>query len=152
MARSSLGTPVTHTFLGVDLMDSKWKVVVAGPQALALDQNARPGGAAVQAHAAPDPSSTFAPCSNRPDHGTESAVRLTSREMDVLQALAHGYTYVQTGEWLGMSVNTVASHVKNLYRKLEVHSGRAAVRRAFELCLLGDGEGAFPRLSGLDTE
>ena len=125
-------------------MNSKWKVVVAGPQALALDQNARGGGATVQALPAPDTSSTFAPCSNRPGHRTKSAVRLTSREMDVLQALAHGYTYVQAGDWLGMSVNTVASHVKNLYRKLEVHSGRAAVRRAFELCLLGDGESAFP--------
>ena len=124
-------------------MNSKWKVVVAEPQALALDQNAQRGGAAVQALPAPDPNSTFAPCPNRPAQPTESAVRLTSREMDVLEALAHGYTYVQAGDWLGMSVNTVASHVKNLYRKLEVHSGRAAVRRAFELCLLGDGESAF---------
>jgi len=133
-------------------MNTKWKVVVPGAQALAPDQNARRGAGAVQALPAPDPSSTFAPCSNRPERQSESAVRLTSREMDVLQALAHGYTYVEAGDSLGMSVNTVASHVKNLYRKLEVHSGRAAVRRAFELCLLGDGESAFARLGGLETK
>jgi DNA-binding NarL/FixJ family response regulator len=42
-------------------------------------------------------------------------------------------------ERLGVSANTVASHVKNIYRKLEVHSGRAAVWRALELRLLGAG-------------
>jgi len=67
----------------------------------------------------------------------DTTIRLTTREIDVLQLLAAGHTYTQVSERLGVSANTVASHVKNIYRKLEVHSGRAAVWRALELRLLG---------------
>jgi len=65
------------------------------------------------------------------DHQTDDA-------RDRRAALAAGHTYTQVGERLGVSANTVASHVKNIYRKLEVHSGRAAVWRALELRLLGE--------------
>jgi len=68
----------------------------------------------------------------------DTTIKLTTRETDVLQLLAAGHTYTQVGERLGVSANTVASHVKNIYRKLEVHSGRAAVWRALELRLLGE--------------
>lgn len=61
---------------------------------------------------------------------------LTCREMEVLQLLARGCTYTQVGDRLRMSVHTVESHVKNVYRKLNVHSARAAVWRATELRLL----------------
>jgi len=64
------------------------------------------------------------------------AVCLTPREGEVLRALARGRTYVQVADELGVSLNTVASHVKNLYRKLGVRSARAAVWRGFELRLL----------------
>lgn len=70
----------------------------------------------------------------------EADVRLTAREADVLRLLARGCTYVQVGDRLELSVNTVATHVKNIYRKLEVRSARAAVWRAFELRLLGEAE------------
>lgn len=69
-----------------------------------------------------------------------TTIRLTARETDVLQLLAEGCTYTQVSDRLGVSANTVASHVKNIYRKLEVHSGRAAVWRAVELRLLGEPE------------
>lgn len=69
-----------------------------------------------------------------------TAVNLTAREADVLRLLARGCTYVQVGDRLELSVNTVATHVKNIYRKLGVRSARAAVWRASELRLLGDSE------------
>ena len=62
--------------------------------------------------------------------------KLTAREAQVVHLLAIGCTYVQIGDRLGVSAHTVASHIKNLYRKLEAHSGRMAVMRAMQLRLL----------------
>lgn len=59
--------------------------------------------------------------------------RLTAREAEVVRLLAIGCTYVQIGDRLGVSAHTVATHIKNLYRKLEAHSGRMAVMRAMQL-------------------
>lgn len=61
---------------------------------------------------------------------------LTLREADVVRLLASGCTYEQIGTRLGISAHTVASHIKNTYRKLEVHCAAAAVMRAVELNLL----------------
>ena len=63
-------------------------------------------------------------------------VRLTQREAEVLRLIARGCTYVQVADRLGMSAHTVGSHIKNAYRKLEVHSAAAAVMRAIELRLI----------------
>jgi len=67
-------------------------------------------------------------------------VRLTGRETEVLRLIARGCTYSQVADRLGMSAHTVASHIKNAYRKLEVHCAAAAVMRAVELQLLGGFE------------
>lgn len=64
---------------------------------------------------------------------------LTLREADVVRLLARGCTYAQIAERLGISAHTVASHIKNAYRKLEVHCAAAAVMRAVELRVLGEG-------------
>ncbi len=63
---------------------------------------------------------------------------LTLREADVVRLLADGCSYSQIAERLGISAHTVASHIKNAYRKLEVHCAAAAVMRAIELQLLGE--------------
>jgi DNA-binding CsgD family transcriptional regulator len=62
---------------------------------------------------------------------------LTLREADVLRLVATGRTYAEIGVQLGISAHTVASHIKNAYRKLEVHCAAAAVMRAVELQVLG---------------
>jgi len=64
---------------------------------------------------------------------------LTPREIQVLHHLSRGLSYSQVGTELGVSLNTVTSHVKNAYRKLDVHTAAAAVMRAVELQLLGRG-------------
>lgn len=64
---------------------------------------------------------------------------LTTREVDVLGLLAKGCSYAAIGERLGISAHTVASHVKNAYRKLDVHCAAAAVMRAVELRALSPG-------------
>jgi len=62
---------------------------------------------------------------------------LSPREVEVLQHLARGLSYARVGIALGVSSNTVTSHVKSAYRKLDVHTAAAAVMRAVELRLIG---------------
>lgn len=52
----------------------------------------------------------------------------------VLGSLARGYTYGEIATQLGLSAHTVGTHIKNIYRKLEVSSRAEAV---FEACQLG---------------
>jgi LuxR family maltose regulon positive regulatory protein len=63
-------------------------------------------------------------------------VALTPREAAVLQLIAQGCTYSQAAERLGISIHTVADHVKSAYRKLGVRSAAAAVMRAVDLQLI----------------
>ena len=61
--------------------------------------------------------------------------QLTPREVEVLRLFASGCSYWQAAAQLGISPHTVVSHVKNAYRKLEVHCAAAAVMRAIQLRL-----------------
>jgi len=64
---------------------------------------------------------------------------LTLREVEVLWLIARGCTYECAALRLGISVHTVAAHIKNIYRKLDVHTAGAAVMRAIELRQLDTG-------------
>ena len=55
---------------------------------------------------------------------------LTERETDVLRRLAEGRSYALAASDLGISESTVRTHVRAIYRKLQVHSVAAAVRLA----------------------
>jgi LuxR family maltose regulon positive regulatory protein len=61
---------------------------------------------------------------------------LTEREQEVLALLAENCTYPQMAEKLVISINTVRSHVRHIYRKLAVRRRGQAIRRAQELGLL----------------
>ena len=65
-------------------------------------------------------------------------MELSPREAEVLSLLAYGCSYSRIGDRLGVSINTVTTHIKNIYRKLEVHCAAAAVRRGIELHLGSD--------------
>jgi DNA-binding NarL/FixJ family response regulator len=55
---------------------------------------------------------------------------LTPREQQVLSEMVDGYTQKEIGQRLGVSPHTVNSHVQNIYEKLHVNSGNAAVAKA----------------------
>jgi DNA-binding CsgD family transcriptional regulator len=67
----------------------------------------------------------------KPKKRKTAMFKLTLREREVLRLLAAGFTYAQVARSLGISLHTVGSHIKNLYRKLDVHNAAAAVSRAF---------------------
>ena len=66
----------------------------------------------------------------------QTAPSLTKREMEVLKAVAKGLTYIEIADLLSMSPNTVTSHIKHIYRKLEVRSRSEAVFEAVQLGLI----------------
>lgn len=57
---------------------------------------------------------------------------LTRREAQVLQHLASGDMYEEISASLGITLGTLQSHVKSLYRKLDVHSRSEATFRSRE--------------------
>jgi LuxR family maltose regulon positive regulatory protein len=61
---------------------------------------------------------------------------LSERELQVLRLLDTHLSSTQIAEQLYISANTVRYHIKNVYRKLDVHSRSDAVERAEELGLL----------------
>jgi len=61
---------------------------------------------------------------------------ITRREGEVLTFLAEGMTNKQIARALGMSPNTVKTHLSKLFEKLEVQRRTQAVLRARELSLL----------------
>lgn len=63
--------------------------------------------------------------------GTEpTRLDLTEREQQVLRCLVDGCKYKGVAEKLGIGVETVRTHIRSVYSKLQVHSVSAAVREA----------------------
>lgn len=57
-------------------------------------------------------------------------LNLTDRERDVLRGLVDGLSYKQVADRLSISQNTVRTHIRGLYRKLQVQNVAEAVSRA----------------------
>jgi len=55
---------------------------------------------------------------------------LTPREVEILRMIARGFSYTETAGLLGISAQTVHTHLKRIYRKLAVHSKTEAVFEA----------------------
>lgn len=66
-----------------------------------------------------------------PTEGDNSAqVDLTQRELQVINQVARGFTLSEVAEQIGISRHTVATHVKHIYRKLQVTNQAEAVYEA----------------------
>ena len=55
---------------------------------------------------------------------------LTHQEVELLKLLVDGHLYKTAAEKLGITLNTVSFHLKNIYTKLQVHSKSEAVAKA----------------------
>jgi DNA-binding NarL/FixJ family response regulator len=68
--------------------------------------------------------------------GAVRAAGLSAKELAVLEGVAEGLSNREIAQRLWLSVETVKSHLSNIYRKLDVTSRTAATRVAYERQLL----------------
>ena len=61
---------------------------------------------------------------------------ITERELQVLRLVAKGFSYGEIAGLLNLSVHTVTTHIKQIYRKLAVRSRGEAVYEALQLGLI----------------
>ena len=71
-----------------------------------------------------------------PDQNNVEALGLSKREMEVLQYLAQGHSNQEIADQLFVSLNTIKTHLNNLYVKLDVNRRTQAVVKARELQLI----------------
>lgn len=64
---------------------------------------------------------------------------LSEREFEVLNLLSRGFSNAECAEVLTVSANTIGTHVKNIYRKLEVNSRAEALFEASSQGFLARG-------------
>jgi DNA-binding NarL/FixJ family response regulator len=56
---------------------------------------------------------------------------LTAREKEIVAGLVDGLSYKMIAANLGITVATIKTHAKNIYRKLQVHSKSEIVAKSF---------------------
>jgi DNA-binding NarL/FixJ family response regulator len=61
------------------------------------------------------------------DKPASDVERLTPREQELLELLAKGYSYKELSDKLGITINTVRTHLQHIYEKLHVQSRTQAV-------------------------
>ena len=57
-------------------------------------------------------------------------IKLTTREVEVLEQLSKGLKYNAIADNLFLSVGTIRKHVENIYSKLQVHNKLEAIQKA----------------------
>ena len=57
-------------------------------------------------------------------------IKLTTREIEVLEHLSKGLKYNLIADNLFLSVGTVRKHIENIYTKLQVHNKLEAIQKA----------------------
>jgi len=94
-------------------------------QILAAIEEAHRGGSPMSSHIARMVVQTF----REPLPGRQNEEKLTPREQEILGLLARGYRSKEAAAELGISAQTVQTHVRNIYEKLHVRSRAEAVAK-----------------------
>lgn len=92
------------------------------------------GGSPMSSHIARQVIKTFQDKSTIPINNPQ--YDLTDREKEVLRALTNGNNYQEIADNLSISVDTVRHHIRNIYKKLHVHSQAQAVVKALKKKLI----------------
>lgn len=66
----------------------------------------------------------------RPEPGSKESFDLSIREKEILTCLVKGMSYKMIADSCFISIETVNVHIKNIYKKLHVHSKSEAVAKA----------------------
>jgi len=61
---------------------------------------------------------------------------ISKRELEVLQLMSEGFSNQEIAEKLFVSLNTVKTHISNLFLKLEVKRRTQAIQRSKELMII----------------
>ena len=69
---------------------------------------------------------------NQKQKASEEYNALTEREKEILAELVNGKSYKMIAEAIGITFQTVKTHLKNIYDKLHVHSQSEAVAKAIK--------------------
>jgi len=70
-------------------------------------------------------------------HASSGLQDLTKRELEILRLMGRGKSGGEMGELLGISENTLKTHTRKLFKKLDVNSRAEAVAAARRLHLIG---------------
>lgn len=65
-----------------------------------------------------------------PRQNPYSTIQLTAKEKETLRQIGRGHSYAQIATLMGVSMSTIQTHVRSLYRKLGAHSKMQAVLKA----------------------
>jgi DNA-binding NarL/FixJ family response regulator len=67
---------------------------------------------------------------------TETEIRLSDRQLEVLQLVAEGYSNREAARTLEISENTIKTHLKQIFRLFNVKTRAACIRRAQQIGLI----------------
>lgn len=68
---------------------------------------------------------------NRINKPNKEIVNLSTREKEIIDLLAKGFRYKEIAAQLFLSVETVRTHIRNIYDKLQVQSRTEAINKVF---------------------
>lgn len=118
--------------------DSLFKALCAGATGYLL-KDARPAELVEAVKAVHAGGSPMSPGIARRVLASFSTPRVTAKEMDllsererqVLEQLAKGYRYKEIADGMNLSIDTVRTHIRNLYDKLQVSSRTDALNKLY---------------------
>jgi len=63
-----------------------------------------------------------------PDSEIELTIKLSQRELEIIQLISIGLTSIEISEKLLLSINTIKTHRRNILKKLQVKNMQQAIR------------------------